>query len=225
MMMTSPPRGADDAPLSRLVVLAPTPGAGVDLERLAHAVAGMAQSAPARLKVLFLGLDGFDARNAYVKRRCLTDLAAMTRRGSVEAEAFVSPAPDWLSAVRHVLQPGDLVVCLADQKTCLRGLGPWPLSEAIEWLVGVPVCTLAVPHEAGYEPAPAEPPRGLEQKQLFSLALPVAIVIAFFLLQVDIELTSGGVSRTLMLCASGLGEVGLLGLWSSFRSSTGRPHR
>ena len=197
--------------LTRLVV--PIPAAGVDLNALARRVWALA--VPGRLKVLFLGLAGFSPSDEDDTHLCLATVAALTRDDSIEVEVQIRPEGDWLGAVRHVLQPGDLVVCLAEQTIYMRGLGRRPLSSAVEWLSGAPVCVLAGVYSEEPPDQPGKADRRHWAVQLLAGAIPALIVGAFFLLQVRIELTTDGVARTLLLCASGLSEVGLIGIWSS----------
>ncbi|MCL5996506.1 MAG: hypothetical protein M1546_10715 [Chloroflexi bacterium] len=200
--------------VNRLIVLVPEKG--VDHAALARRVWAMA--APNRLKVLFLSIHERWGRVDPGLRLRLITLAAMTRDDRVEADMHIEPGRNWVSAVRQVFQPGDVVICHAEQKVHVRGYGNQPLSQVLSVLLNVPVYVLAGLYHG--EECPGGVPASLRQRamRLIYFSLPLFIVALFFYLQISINVANVGIARTVLLVVSGLTEIGLIGVWASLSS-------
>lgn len=186
------------APIRRLVVL--TPWLDADLTPMAGRVWQLAEAAG--VSVLFLGMSNEAAREASLRRKLIT-LAAMLKEGGIHAEAEMLRATDWVEALKPHLVPGDMLVCMAEQRT---GLMQRPLGELLRASLGMPLTILS-----GLSPAlDARPKWGTRLAAWGGL---IAIVLLFCLLQAGIlmylkEWTTGG------LLVSLAAEYGLISFWN-----------
>lgn len=188
----------------RLVVL--VPDTDLDEAQLAHHIWALAS--PVYLDVLFLSL--FRSPEAELRaRRRLAVLAAITRDDRIRVEARVCPASSWEKAIRGVWQPGDLVVCHAEQWVMAWGR-PRPLSDVLLTALNAPICVLS----GFYLETPAMP---LDfWTRMIHWAVPVSIVVGFLWLQVQIQRLPENGLQTLLLSLSVLAEYGLIALWVRF---------
>jgi hypothetical protein len=185
-------------PARRLVVL--VPAVDVDEVELARRIWEIA--APPGLAVLYLGLCASTAEEPAMQRRLIT-LASLTRDVRLPLETRIEFGRDWLRRIKPIHRPGDVIICHAEQHT---GLGHRPLSRALRSLGG-PVWTLA-----GFYPSHDTTPHGLLSEVIF-WGVSVAILVAFFWLQVRIVRLHDDWAHNLLLYLSVLAEGGLLWLW------------
>lgn len=182
----------------RLVVLVPA----VDVDEAAVARYIWELAAPAGLAVLFLGLCARSTQEPAMQRRLVT-LASLTRDARIALETRLEFGRNWLRRIRAVYQPGDVIVCHAEQRA---GLGRKPLSRMVESM-GAPVWTLAglYPLEGtGRRDGPAE---------LVFWAVSIAILAGFFWLQVRIVRMHEDWANNMLLYFSIITETGLLWAW------------
>jgi len=199
--MLAPEGSAGLTSVRRLVVL--VPAADMDEVELAKRIWELA--APAGLAVLFLGLCPQIAEEPAMQRRLIT-LASLTRDERVPLETRIEFGRDWLPHIRAIHQTGDVILCHAEQNT---GLMRKPLSRALESLGG-PVWTLA-----GFYPSRDDSAPGPLAEFLF-WGISMAILAAFFWLQIWIARLHVDWARNMLLYLSILAEAGLLGAWHHY---------
>jgi len=186
------------APARRLVVL--VPAEEIAVSHLARRVWQLA--ACSRLRVLYLALSPKDQWVGSQHRR-LAELAALTNDKSVQARGKVSEKMDWRQAVENVLEPGDLLVCLAGHQINKRinrsvGLGGL-LADALH----LPIYLL------GDVPL-AEKRSNPRIKEILGWIISIALMAGFFVLQLNIQRTVLKPLATLFLCLSIVLEIYLL---------------
>jgi hypothetical protein len=203
---------AERVDAQRLLVL--VPDAGLDANELARQVWALA--APCELHVHFLcvlqaGADhaGHDA----AMRLRLATLASLIRDDHVDVNTEVAPQQGWVTAVRRAWQPGDLVLCCAEQKVATVATGNQPLYAVLEFALDVPVFVLTGLY--------SEPPG---RRYLIRDALPrigywvviCALLVGFFVVDAQIGQQTAGLAHALLLLAASLVEIGLIALWIRF---------
>jgi hypothetical protein len=202
----------DSITVDRLIVL--IPNRGINYSALAKRILALAK--PCQIKVLLIGLSAPRATEEAEIRMRLTTLTSMMCDVDVHTDTCIEPGDDWVRAVHKFWQPGDAVICLAEQVIKLNnGVGN-PLYEVIEYLLGVPVYVVAgmfVPQRIHRHQTAI--PAGKAVLRLDNLLL-ITVILGLFLLQVRINLTTVGIVRNGLLCASSLAEVGLMSAWSGF---------
>lgn len=190
---------ANVLPARRLIVLVPIED--VDAFHLSRRVWQLA--ACSGLSVLYLALP-LDEHPAVSLHRRLAELAALTSDKSVQARWMVGGAKSWRQALENVLQPGDLLVCLAGQRSAGWINRHLLLGEQMAKLLSLPVYLLGdVPL------AVKQPPEW--KKELLGWVTSIALIAGFFVLQVNIDRTALRPVSTLILCLSVVVEIYLLG--------------
>ncbi|MBF8281887.1 MAG: hypothetical protein HW378_802, partial [Anaerolineales bacterium] len=140
----------------------------------------------------------------------LTLLAAITQDDWTHVETRVEPGGNWIQIVRRIWEPGDLIVCHAEQMLSGWSVGRRPLAKAIVSALNNPVYILS-----GFYPGlPTEQPKWLARLLAWLPAL--ALLVIFFLLQVRITQATRGWIQTALLCLSVIVEFGLIGAWEHF---------
>jgi hypothetical protein len=190
----------------RLIVLVPDQGAdGISLAQRVWALA-----APCELQVLFLCAPeaaAFQESTIYLR---LITLASQIRSDQVQVETCIEPALNWMQAVAHHWQPGDIVICCAEQKMNTVSHGRQPLSQVLEQILGVPVFVL----EGMYAKEEANAPQHLGG--IARWLIPVIIIGIFFFVETRVDSLTAGLAHTLILATIAVAEVGLLAAWSLF---------
>jgi hypothetical protein len=190
--------------IRRLLVLAPAPGAA---QELAGRIWRMA--IPAKLEVLYLGTTP-NRRKDYTLYRCLATLAALTRDDQVHVEICLAEGKSWIEALRELGQAGDLIVCHAEQSIYDWAWRRRELASVISQTLKIPVCVLS----GFYPDLPPDSPR--YAKQLLQATVPLAIIIVFLLLQVQIEQLPLNFAYYSLMIFSIIVELGLLFIWNTF---------
>jgi hypothetical protein len=186
-------------PAQRLIVL--IPAGEIDEQALARRVWQLASCCG--LSVLYLALSPDQDQVSYQRRR-LAHMAAMTAYPHVQADTKVHLYKNWSEALRHFLKPGDLLVCLADDHPHVF-FRRKPLAQQLSANLGVPIYQLG---GLQVKPSPLDQYR---IKNIFAWIASIALISAFFWLQVGIDRASGNPQSTILLCMSILVE--LYGLW------------
>ncbi|HRF50488.1 MAG TPA: hypothetical protein PLC98_22870 [Anaerolineales bacterium] len=191
----------DPDAIRRLVVLVPGPAA--DLAALATQVQTLAR--PRALPVLLVG-QGETLQDVWAARRQLTTLAALIAAHAARpVDTLVSPPRPWLKLLREVQQAGDLVVCHAEQS---QTTWPWSrrqsLGEQLRRQLNVPTCVLQ-----GHFPGLRTTTQRMVSQGV-SWAIPMAVILGFLLLQVQVELHTTGWLTAVLLSASVLIELAIL---------------
>jgi hypothetical protein len=200
--------------LIRLIIL--VPNKGIDICALARRLRALAT--PCQINVLLLGLSGRTGHKGVSTRLRLVALWAMTRDDHVQVDYRVEQDDNWVRAIHHVLQPGDAVICMAEQMIDMGACGCRPLSQVIEDLLDVPVYVLPGMYARERASRPRTDAQSARMVRLLSKVAILVLVIAVFWAQVQIDLVTTGILRTGLLCASSLAEVGLIGVWSALIS-------
>jgi hypothetical protein len=200
----------DHVALTRLVIL--VPNQGINTYALSRRVKALAT--PCQLRVLFLGLGGYAGVDTSAHYRLAT-LGSMTRDQGVGVDVHVEPDDNWVRAVHRILQPGDAVICMAEQMITLRTCGRRALSQVIEYLLDVPVYVLTGMYVAERARGPQISARMSLVLQTLSHVAMLALVMSVLWALVRIDLATTGILRTGLLCVLGLVEVGLIGAWSA----------
>jgi hypothetical protein len=190
-------------PARRLVVL--VPATLTDETRLAARLYPAAQAR--RLNVLFLGLVAQPAAEPALRRR-LALLAACTRDNhAVHADYRLAVGEDWLGWLRQTWQPGDLVLCHAEQ-TLGWGRAARSLAHVLAEQVGLTVVVLS-----GFC-VPAPDPAAASLRQVCFWLGAVLVVAAGFVVQAGIQQHVAGLAQSGLLILSVIVEFGLLAAWS-----------
>ena len=122
----SAPARPEPLPIKRLIVLVPPDD--VDEAVLARRIWTMALHE--RCEVLYVALVrdvDYEAR----ARRSLALLASMTRDARLQVATHLAFQSQWLKALRPLYQPGDAIVCLAEQTVKRLGRSAQPLSQQL----------------------------------------------------------------------------------------------
>lgn len=186
-------------PTRRLIVLVPS--GEIDELTLTRRVWLLATCSG--LDILYLALSP-DADQVSYQRRRLVGLVALTAYQHVRADMDVYAEKYWSQLLRRTLQPGDLLVCLA----CDRTPGFFhrqALGELLATELGVPV------YQVGGLQVKSATPSHYWFKNVLACIASIALVVVFFQLQIGIEVLSARPQSTILLCLSVLLE--LYGLW------------
>jgi hypothetical protein len=154
--------------------------------------------------VLLLGLFDHVGEAALVRRHLIT-MAAAIQDDHVSTRILIEAGNDWVGQVRGIWQPGDLVVCSADQQA---GSKHAPSSQllASDLKVSIHVFSTGRPESRG-RPGLLRP--------AISWAGSLGIIAGLFWLQVVISQLLGEGTRAVLLSFSVLVEIGLILVWNS----------
>ena len=189
-------------PIHRLMVLIPTDS---DYTSTTRRISDLANTYGAH--VLFLGLCK-DAAHELSLRRELVTLTALLQGARVSAEARVETGLNWVDLVKSNYQAGDMIVCVAEQRT---GLWQRPLSQILESDVGAPVYILSGLY-------PERHSRSNWLSQLMAWTGSVGIIVISFLLQIRITSLPQDWVQTTLLIFSVIGEIYLIWVWNNLFS-------
>ncbi len=190
----------------RLLVL--VPDEEVNESRLTQVIWLLAM--PYNLEVLLVGTV-WQGDAAYTRRR-LVSLATQVRDGRVQVETAVYPHKSWLKAIAQTWQPGDLIICHAQQRISIDGWRQQPLAN---WLLDVhssPVYIL----NGFYAHLPLETIT-LWGKTL-SVAVPLLTIFLFALLQAWIGHYRASWLYFPAMILSVLVEIALITAWEGVRN-------
>lgn len=192
--------------VNRLLVLVPDEGAdGNELARQVWALA-----APCELPVLFVCALGAHVNRESAMRLRMATLASMIRDDRVDVSTEVVSRTSWVATVHRLWQPGDLVLCCAEQTVQTLASGRQPLCQVLDFALEIPVFVLT----GLYTAPPGLKPSGNDiAGRVFYWAVFVAIVVVFFYVEAQIDQQLAGLARTLLLLAIGLVEIGVIAAW------------
>jgi hypothetical protein len=192
----------EDLPLSptkRLIVIVPT--GEIPENDLVRRVWQLAKNAS--LDVLYITRISEVIQTPYHRRR-LTNLTAMTSCTDFRARSTVISAKNWVEAVKQILESGDVVVVLSNHMIFDHLLWRRPLGQQLARLIGAPVYMLSG-LKVG---ASQEACRAMKEIQAWAISL--ALLVAFFGMQVGIERSATKPLSTILVCLSVLAELYLL---------------
>lgn len=192
-------------PARRLIVL--VPNADVDEAELATRIWSLAS--PRWLEVLFLSVFRSPETELLARQR-LTLLAAITRDDRTHVETRLELSGNWIQIVRRHWEPGDLIVCHAEQALSGGNLKRKSLAQGLVAALNTPVYVLS----GFYPELPTEQPKWLAR--LLAWLPPSTILVIFFALQVRMTQATWGWIQTALLCLSVIVEFGLIGAWEHF---------
>jgi hypothetical protein len=190
---------SDTESARRLMVLVPC--LEVDLTAVTRRVWELADGTGAHIK--FLGLCN-DAVQEPSLRRALVTMSAMVNYDNVSAETEVIVGRDWLGAVKSRCHPGDMIVCIEEQRT---GLLRKPLSQILQSDLDVPLYILSglYPQNDSRSNWPARPAAWIGF---------IAILLGFFVLQIKIVHLANAWTIVLELLSTVV-EFCLIWVWNS----------
>ena len=137
-------------------------------------------------------------------RRELVTVAALIRDAEVYVDMNIEVEANWVEAVKHTYQDGDMIVCMAEQTIGLRRK---PLSQILESTLNAPIYILS----------DKKPAQGLSPllSQVIAWAGFLGIIAGFFFLQVKITQLPKDWSQTLLFILLLIPELGLIWVWNS----------
>ena len=199
-ILTSPPASLSKLePARRLIVL--IPDLASDYIPAIHRIWDLAHAQHAH--VLLLSFCKNPTHEPSLRRDLIT-LSAMIQDGSVHVEVNVEIAANWVEVVRRNYQSGDTVVCFAEQRA---GFLHKPLSQILQSDLKIPVYILS----GLYLPKRKSDLLSQVMAWLWS----IGIIVAFFVLQVNIIQVSKGGLQTILLILSIIPEFWLILFWNS----------
>lgn len=158
------------------------------------------------LSVLLLGV-ARDAASEAALRRSLVTIAAFLEANSraCAPEIRIEQGRDWISKVRAILAPGDMLACYSEGRA---GMLERPLSDVLASGLSMPVYTFAgLRGEGGRRPSILA--------QVVSWAGSLGSIGAFMLLQARIVIGIQGWPQSVLLLITLLAEVGTVWLVNS----------
>ena len=159
------------------------------------------------LAVLLIGIFRDPRREPRARRRLAT-LAALLRDEVVLVETKLETDTDWLTAIRSIRQPGDILLCHAELQILRWGFRRESLSRRLAREFNEPVYELS-----GFYPhLPSERSRLVSRAIAFGGS--VLIVVLFTALEILIHQTTQAPVYTLLMSLCVLVEYGLLGVWA-----------
>lgn len=185
-------------PAHRLMILVPGPEA--DLTSVTRRIWELADATGAT--VLFLGLCN-NAEDELVLKRTLVTASALMNSGGAASDSEIVVSKNWLDVVQSRLQPGDMIVC--SQGSSSDSHQKW-LNPILQADLGVPFYILSRTQTHGTA-------RLAWLRSAAAWIGSLAILIAFFWLQVKIAQLTGEWSMALQLLSIPL-EFALIWFWN-----------
>jgi len=187
----------------RLIVLLPESLAGNS--KLAHQINWM--TGLKQYDVLYLTLLEDESNPLDVSRRMATMVAATVGEPMHVSSKLVS-RDNWLTALRKIYQPGDALICQAEQSVKAGFLKALSMQDYLEEALQVHVQTIS-----GYYHPGQERVRQWLLGLLFWVVC-IAILVIFSLLEIQIDRTVDGVARITLLLLTMSIEFGALIAWN-----------
>lgn len=200
--------GATIPEFSRLVVLVPDR----DVDEIAFARKVWAILRRRRSSVLFVTLVTDSNYGPGAQRRLVT-LGAITQDVFYRIETRVLFGSSWAKGLEEIVQPGDLIVCHATQRSRPFLHAEVALSDSLRERVKAPVMVLSGLYQ---EVITQRPSRWLRQFVIWGIL--VGILTGFFIFEADIDrLTSGWLSSVLFILVFAV-ELLLIWMWNFLRT-------
>lgn len=196
------PINVDIKPIGRLIVLIP---AEADYALAMKRIWKLAVTTCMHIQLIGLCKDWAQEPSL---RRGLVTMSALIRDGRVCADAKVEIGTSWVNVVKHNVQPGDMIVCFAEQQA---GLFHRPLSQILQSNLKMPVYILS-----GL--APQSSSRSNWLPQILVWLGSIGIIIGSALLQIRITSLSENWAQTTLLILSVIGEAWLIWGWNNLFS-------
>ncbi|NMB67934.1 MAG: hypothetical protein GYA20_04160 [Chloroflexi bacterium] len=187
----------------RLIVLLPESLAGST--DLAHQINWMASLQP--FNVLYLPMVEEDSNPLVVSRR-MTTMVAATIGEPMHVSSRAIARKGWLDSLREIYQPGDLLVCMAEQSVKTGFMHAVSMQDYLQDVLQIPCRTV----NGYYHPEHDRIRQWLLTAVFWLVAL--AILIVFSLLEINIDQSLHGSMRIVVLILAVSLELGLLMLWT-----------
>jgi hypothetical protein len=160
------------------------------------------------MPIQLIGLCNDPAQEPSLRRELIT-ISALIRDGRVRVDANVEIGANWVEVVKRIVQPGDRIVCFAEQQI---GLFHRPLSQILESNLKMPVYILSG----------LTSPGGARSSHWFSQFTAwmgsIGIIAGTALLQIRIASSPQDWAQTTLLILSVIGEAWLIWGWNSLFS-------
>jgi hypothetical protein len=166
-------------------------------------------AAPGKVAVHYITI-AEDYQTEMTAHRHLTLLAAITRDKHVRVETHVVHAANWVSALKSIMQPGDLILAQAEQRIPKGLFGSQLLSAVLGTRIAAPLCLLS-----GYcQESPAQTSKTVHR--IVSALFLGLILVGFFALDKQtIDQLSGSLQQVMLLLWLVL-EVGAIWVWNGW---------
>jgi len=190
---------------ARLVVL--VPAGEIEEAGLAQQVWQLAS--PHGVPVLMLGIArDYEKETALLLR--LASLAAFTRDRFVKVETRILQTSSWVSALREVIQPGDVILIHVEQQVRKGLFQDQPLSAVLARSIQAPVYMLS-----GY--CTKEPPSISEPlRKVFAWVVLLLILAGFIGLDASVVGQVSGSWQQVLLTTLVIIEIGSIWLWNAW---------
>lgn len=187
----------------RLIVLLPESLAGSTA--LAHQINWMAGLQP--FDVLYLTMVEDETNPLDVSRR-MTTMVAATIGEPLHVYSKLISRRAWLSTLRETFQPGDMLVCMAEQSVKTGFMQAVTMQEYLQDVLQLPCRTV----RGFYHPAHDHARQWLLRALFWLVAM--ATLVGFTMVEINIDQSLHGFARIILLIlATGL-ELGILSFWT-----------
>ncbi len=190
-------------PFNRLVIL--VPNNELDEIKLARRIRAMMPADEASL--LLLSLVTREEEESLERRR-LTNLAFIMGDPVYTIRCKQITGTHWVEAIKTILRPGDLLVCLNGQNAPSRTLKHQPIGQVLASQLTYPVYVLN-------NIATNEGPSQKLGHRIIGWLAPIAIIIFFLGFDIRIFQDAGGWTTNLLLVTSLFIEAGLIWSWGN----------
>lgn len=197
----SPASSADLQTANRLIVLVPEFEA--DTAIVARKIRDTAKALESRVQLIGLSKDA--AHEPGIRRQLVT-LSAMVEDATILVESTIEYGNSWLNAVSTNWQPGDVVVCFAEQRA---GLGSKPLHQILQSNLNVPVYVLS-----GIQIQP-ERQRPAWLSSVLAWSGSISLILGFFWLQAQLIQSAQNGIQNALLYGSLILEAGSIWFWNN----------
>lgn len=154
--------------------------------------------------VCLLGMCKYTTQESALHRDLIT-MSAMIADGRIRVDVRVQVGTNWADLVKQNHQTGDMIVCLAEQRT---GVLHRPLSQILQSNFKIPVYFLS-----GLAPQNLSQSNRLSQTMAWAGS--IGIILAAAILQIRITSLAQDWFQTVLLILSVIAEAWLIGVWNS----------
>jgi hypothetical protein len=139
--------------------------------------------------------------------RDMTEIKAITSDQWLNVKVVVSIANNWLSTLKTIFQPGDIVICQEEQLVSTRPFQTLPACAYLRDALKYPVCTVA----GFYHPVKVQTNNWLRQVRFWAGSL--AILAGFFVIEANLDSMAQGIAHSLLMAVIILFEIGAMVTW------------
>jgi hypothetical protein len=162
-------------------------------------------------EVFYLALVDGD-RQVLGAARSVATLKALVSGGRISAASQVVDAAHWVSTLQALYRPDDVVVCQAEQRVSSGFLRTLPVSDFVCERFQAQVRTIS----GFYHPERVQIGQWLKQSVYWAGLL--AIITAFFMLEVNLDQGVHGAARTVLLITLLITALGVGVFWNKISS-------